>query len=327
MRRSFLARSRSNPPWAVLALISLAGAGWAGLMSATHAWGAERVPLDRVKVVVGNLILTEREVASIVQLQERDLRQNFQGDELQKRLSALEKDLIERMVEDLLLESRARRLGIEVKEPEINRRLDAIAAREPTAITTYGEDELKSYIVKDLLKQQVLQREVNAFVHVDDAQIIAACREAQRDSREVHVGHILIRGEAAQAKEKLDRARRALDGGMDFLEAAERFSEDPSAAQNKGDLGFIKRGQFVKAFEDTAFGMQPGEVSAPVQTQFGLHLIKVFEQRSTAQEDCEHMAEVSRNRFADQVYGRLREKRLKEYFTKLRAEAAIRVLD
>jgi len=206
-------------------------------------------------------------------------------------------------------------------------RMDAIAAREPNAIATYGEAEMKSFILKDLLKQQVMQREVNAFLHVDDGDVAAACRKAGAGAREIHVGHILARGDSPEALKKIGEAQQALAGGMDFLQAAQQFSDDPSAAQNKGDLGFVKAGQFVKEFEQTAFAMQPGQVSPPVKTQFGYHLIKVFETRTLAAENCDTMDEATRGRYLDQVYQEQREKRLKDFLAKLRAEATIRILD
>jgi parvulin-like peptidyl-prolyl isomerase len=141
------------------------------------------------------------------------------------------------------------------------------------------------------------------------------------------VGHILARGDGEDARRKIEEARAAVAGGMDFLEAAQKFSEDPSVSQNKGDLGFIGRGQFVKPFEDRAFQMQIGEVSEPVRTQFGLHLIKLFEERSTAAVDCNNMDEAARNRFNDHVFQRQRADRLKDYLTKLRDKATIRVLN
>lgn len=71
--------------------------------------------------------------------------------------------------------------------------------------------------------------------------------------------------------------RQEIVQGADFAELAKSLSEDPGSAKNGGDLGTFGRGRMVKAFEDAAFGLKPGEVSEPVLTQFGWHLIKVEE--------------------------------------------------
>ncbi|NIR96630.1 MAG: peptidylprolyl isomerase, partial [Gammaproteobacteria bacterium] len=63
---------------------------------------------------------------------------------------------------------------------------------------------------------------------------------------------------------------------------------------NSGRLGFISRGQFVKPFEDVAFSLPVGGLSAPVRTRFGLHLIKVFDQRHKERLDCENLDDVTR---------------------------------
>jgi parvulin-like peptidyl-prolyl isomerase len=288
---------------------------------------AERVLLDRVKVIVANLVLTERELDSLFQLQSRELREKYSGADLEKRLADLKRELIDRMIEDLLVEHQARKLGIEVKEDEINKRVDAIVAREPTVIATYGEEELKRFVFKDLLKNQVLQREVQAFIHVETKDVKEACLADRRESREIRVAHILLRSGDDAARARLEQIRKEVEGGLDFGEAAQKYSQDPSAGQTKGDLGFIARGQFVKAFEEAAFTLKVGELSQPVKTELGYHLIRLSDERSKQAANCDEMDEVTRGRYYDRVYGQERDKRLKDYLAKLRKNVEVRVLN
>ena len=86
----------------------------------------------------------------------------------------------------------------------------------------------------------------------------------------VRASHILVSNEADALKLK-----NAIEAGqITFEDAAQKYSSCPSG-QRGGDLGFFGRGQMVKPFEDAAFTLPVGEVSNPVQTQFGYHLIKV----------------------------------------------------
>ena len=79
----------------------------------------------------------------------------------------------------------------------------------------------------------------------------------------------------AKAEEILRRAR----AGEDFAKLADELTEDPSGKGTGGDLGWFGRGRMVKPFEDAAFALKPGELSGIVETQFGLHVIKLEERR------------------------------------------------
>lgn len=78
-----------------------------------------------------------------------------------------------------------------------------------------------------------------------------------------------------EAEELAERART----GEDFGELAKDYSDDPGSAQKGGDLGYFRRGQMVKEFEDVAFELEPGKVSDPVLTRFGWHIIKVEDRK------------------------------------------------
>jgi peptidyl-prolyl cis-trans isomerase C len=93
---------------------------------------------------------------------------------------------------------------------------------------------------------------------------------------EVHVRHILVDTED-EAKAIIAK----LDAGGDFAEIAMAESKDPGSAPDGGDLGFIKRGQTVEAFEDAAFGLNVGQYTeTPVQSNYGWHEIKLEEKRT-----------------------------------------------
>jgi peptidyl-prolyl cis-trans isomerase C len=118
---------------------------------------------------------------------------------------------------------------------------------------------------------------------------------------EVHARHILV---ATEDEAKAIKAE--LDGGKDFAQLATEKSTDPSAKQNGGDLGFFAKGMMVKPFEDAAFTMEVGAISNPVQSDFGWHVIKLEEKRTSQPPSMEQIApqlqqQVMFKNFEDQV--------------------------
>ncbi len=103
--------------------------------------------------------------------------------------------------------------------------------------------------------------------------------------QEVHARHILIR--AAPGDEKASKAAEdkikaiivRLKKGEDFEKVAKELTEDPSGKANGGDLGYFSKEQMVPEFSDVAFKLEKGQISEPVKTQFGWHVIKVDDKR------------------------------------------------
>lgn len=303
--------------WALAAVLC------AGLAAAAGTQAQQRITLDETAIIVNNKVMTRREVAAMRDLQVKEAQARFKGEELAKALKALNENLVNQLVDNLLIEARAEELAISVSDKEIDQRMESIVRRDATVMDIYTEAQLKDYIYKDTLRRQVIQREVNSRVRVDDEEIKRACLGESRDNREVDVGHILLRGHDAAALEKIRGIRKQLVDGADFTLTATALSEDPSAATNRGHLGFVSRGQFVKEFEDVAFSLKPGQISEPVETQFGYHLIVVFGERKKAGIDCDHLDETNRQRLYSRLYADAVDRRMREFMAQLKKRADI----
>jgi peptidyl-prolyl cis-trans isomerase C len=92
---------------------------------------------------------------------------------------------------------------------------------------------------------------------------------------EVRARHILV-----ETEDEAKKAQARLKAGEDFGKVAGEMSKDPGSKSDGGDLGFFSQERMVQPFAETAFKLQPGQVSDPVKTQFGWHLIKVEEKRT-----------------------------------------------
>jgi peptidyl-prolyl cis-trans isomerase C len=133
-----------------------------------------------------------------------------------------------------------------------------------------------------------------------------------KPEQEIHARHILVATEA-EAKEVEDRLKK----GEDFATVAKEKSTDTSA--EGGDLGFFARGQMLKPFEDAAFALEVGQISEPVQTQFGWHIIKVEEKRDQPLPTFDQVKEAIRTQLVQQ--------KAQEVVTGLRDAAKIEVID
>lgn len=121
---------------------------------------------------------------------------------------------------------------------------------------------------------------VKLFVFVTFALLICTCVYCNASQTpesgiitSVKASHILV-----DSKQEADSIKLKLNNGESFEALAKKYSKCPSG-QNGGDLGYFERGQMVKEFEDAAFALPVGKVSNPVKTQFGWHLIKVYDKK------------------------------------------------
>lgn len=106
------------------------------------------------------------------------------------------------------------------------------------------------------------------------------------EEKEAHARHILFRAPAGdekaskEAEDKVKAVIARLKKGEDFAKVASELTEDPSGKANGGDLGYFSKEQMVPEFSDTAFKLEKGQISEPVKTQFGWHVIKVEDKRT-----------------------------------------------
>ncbi|WP_154852220.1 peptidylprolyl isomerase [Cyclobacterium xiamenense] len=173
--------------------------------------------------------------------------------------------------------------------------LQQFGGDEETLIEAYGKtgDQLKSEI-QDAVKEQLVVGKMRGVIteglEVSPNDVRTFFGSIPNDSlpffsAEVSVGQIVKKPEVSQSeKDKvveqlLSIKKRILDGDADFASMATQYSEDPASAAQGGDLGFFKRGELAPEYEATAYALKPGEISDPVETMFGFHMIQLLERR------------------------------------------------
>jgi foldase protein PrsA len=206
-----------------------------------------------------------------------------------------EQATLARLIRRAVLVPEAEELGVEVGSDEIDQQIEQIKSQLPNEQAfqkalddrglTLGDVE---QLVRDQLLEQKLRAEVTKEASPPEEEIRRIYEESPERFTETHSQHILIDSADDTLAEKLSNQLQAAPEGKVpslFEELAKKHSIDPSAKQNGGDLGFQADGQLVAQFEDAADKLEIGEVSAPVQSEFGLHIIRVIERRKQSFEE------------------------------------------
>ena len=253
---------------------------------------------EKVAVVNGVVITRadyDRAVRTLEQKAKRPGRHNKALDPAEIKSQALDN-----LINLELLYQEAVKAGVKVDDKEISHHFDILKDRfpSPESFNTWmeknnlTEETICYHMNRGMVVKNFTQEKLVNSITVPEKDIKAyyeANEKAYRQPEEIRASHILIKvdpkaGDAAKA-EALKRAeaiKKRIDGGEDFAALAKELSEGPS--RNKGgDLGYFKRGQMVKPFEEAAFAMKPGEVSGVVPTRFGYHIIKVVDKKPAGQ--------------------------------------------
>ncbi|MET3696367.1 foldase protein PrsA [Bacillus oleivorans] len=156
-----------------------------------------------------------------------------------------------------------------VSDEKINEQLDPIKEQFgenfEMALQSSGfqnEEEFRRAIKLDLLRQEA------AMSQVTDEDLETFYNEEWAPPRNVR--HILVEDEATA-----NEVKQKLKEGGDFAELAKEYSTDPGSKENGGDLGEVSKGQMLPEFEEAAFSLKVNEISDPVQSQYGYHIIEV----------------------------------------------------
>jgi parvulin-like peptidyl-prolyl isomerase len=278
MKPGFLSGMRN-----VKLIIALTAVAASLFVSGCGGGGDESVPTDAVAVVDGTEI-TRTEF-------DRVLDQAKRGYVAQKRpfpkpgspeYEDLKNKAIAYLVQRVEYRKEADELGIEVSDKKVDDRLSQIKAqyfgndpkRYKAQLKSAGltEEQVRQDIRTEILEEEVFKK-VTADVTVTDAQIRKYYREHQSQYAKPEqraIAHILVKKKPL-ADDLYDR----IQNGENFAALAKRYSQDPGS-KNQGGKLTISKGQTVAPFDQTAFLMRTGQVSRPVKTEFGYHIIKAL---------------------------------------------------
>jgi peptidyl-prolyl cis-trans isomerase SurA len=209
--------------------------------------------------------------------------------------SKIRRTILDRLVEKKLTEQKIRELGIRVSEEEIRQAIDDVRKQNnipsqealETALAGQGLsfEQYRAQLQEQIEKLKLISMEVRAKIQVGETEMreyYAANRAKYTEEDSFRARHIFFKtGEKATPAEIQRSKATALavladaKAGKDFAELAKKFSEDPAARKDGGDLGSFKKGDMQPELEKTILSLKPGEVSDLVSTPIGFHIIKL----------------------------------------------------
>jgi len=222
----------------------------------------------------------------------------------ESQLPEIKKMVLETLINRELLYQEGQNKGIKVEDKAVNEQLNNVKKsfsndgefKDALLKMKISETSLKFQILKEIAIQQFIDQKFIQKTKIPENDLKAfydSHPESFKEPEQVRARHILINVDSgadestkAEARNKIKEIQERLQKGEDFAALAKEFSEGPSG-KNGGDLGFFKRGQMVKPFEEAAFALLPGKVSDLVETRFGYHLIKVIDKKPESTVDYE----------------------------------------
>jgi len=271
--------------------------------------------LDRIVAVIDNEIILDSELNAQVQFY-------VFNNKLDPNTPGLKEQVLQSMVNEKLILAKAIEDSVNVTDDEVQQQLDQVIQQrvqqfgsEAKLEEVYGmpisriKREFRDEMRKNLLTQRLQQQRFGA-TNISRRQV-EEFFQMYKDSlgkvpEEVELAHIYIKpGFDKTAKEAArTKAQAILDSiksGADFAQIAKRHSEDLGSAEQGGDLGFVRRGQFVKEFETAVFSLAEKQISGLVETEFGIHIIQLLERRGDAVHPRHILIRVPRTESSDQA--------------------------
>ncbi len=265
-----------------------------GLAYQLNAQAAEVVKMDRIVAIVDQTVVTEQELESRIATVTAQFKK--QGAELPAE-AILRKQILERLIADTLQLQYAAQTGLKVDDNQLDKTISRIAEQNQLSLSQFSEalakdgvsmSKFRADIRNEITLARLREREVDGRVNVSESEIdnFLTSQAASNENRdEYEIAHLLIRTpeegateDVQKAKVKVDTAINELKAGVSFAKVSASFSDAPNALEG-GNLGWKNATQMPALFLDALKSMQIGEISAPLRSPNGFHVLKLTGKR------------------------------------------------
>jgi len=254
----------------------------------------------------------------------------------------LRQELLKDMIQEKLLEERAKELGVQASDEEVETAVERVKRQYNIATdaefdaalkaSDLSREELKRQMRHTITLQKVIGRDVTSRLEMTD-DVLRLEYERQKDAlyrvpEQARVSEIVVRfsPEEPAARERaaarIEEARAKIAAGTAFADVAREYSEG-NARERGGDLGLVSKGELLPGLDAAVFADPPQEYPAPALLPSSIHLLRVTDRRPAGYKPFAEVREDLKKRLSENLY----DKRYDEYIQKLRREAYIKIYD
>lgn len=294
--------------------------------------------IDRIAAIVNDDIITslevEKETSTLIKDAEKKMPLN---DDSKAKLKAV---ALERLIDKKLIDQKIKELDIKVSEEEVRQSIEEVKKQNnlsqeklvaALAVQGLSYDQYKAQLKEQLERLRLMSQEVRSKIQVGITEIMDyynANRAKYGEEDLFRARHIFFKikkdAPAEEVKRVMATAMSVLyeaRSGKDFAELAKKYSDDPGAAKDGGELGSFKKGEMLPEIESAVTTMKPGEISDLINTPAGLHIIKL-EKKSLGSIKTFDEAKVE---IEEILYKKKSEERFNKWVDDLRKGAAIEI--
>lgn len=294
---------------------------------------------DRIVAVVNDEIITQTELNNAFEPYRQRIEATYRGADRGKAVNENRKMLLNRMIDNLLIEQESRKAGIEVRDEEVTAAIEDIrktrgmtpdAFEKALAEEGMPFDAYRKELRDQIIRMRLVRRDIKSRIAVTDEEI-GEYYQSHRDDYEgkesVRVRQIFLNlprdadpAEREKVRKAAETIRESLADGEPFEAVSEKYSKGTVAASG-GDIGFIERGMILPELEAVAFSLPLNQISSVIESSVGLHIIEVTERRGAGLMAIENVREEIRGKIEQDKM----EKKFKEWIEELRKKAHVEI--
>jgi peptidyl-prolyl cis-trans isomerase SurA len=294
---------------------------------------------DRIVAVVNDEVITLSEWNNAFEPYQERFEMSYQGPDREKARAETKLVLLNRMIDNLLMEQESRKTGIAVRNEEVTdaimdmqkqRKISPNEFRKALEREGITPDAYRRDIRDQLMRMKLIRRDIKSRGAVTDEEIGEYYRKHREDyegKESVRIKQILLivpKEEDPAVKEKLradaEAIHKRLMNGEPFESLSAKYSQGPEAASG-GDIGYIEKGIILPELEDAAFSLSLNQISGVIESPIGFHIIQVVDRRGAGLKAIEGVREEIRGKIDREKM----EKKYVEWLGELRKKSHIEI--